>query len=290
MSALIIDGRAIAEKLDRETSREAALLTSKGVQPRLAAVLVGHDPASEIYVRSKMVRAGRIGILADRIHLPESIDEAALVRVIEDLNLDTSTDGILVQLPLPAHIDQARVIAAIAPSKDVDGFAKENAGGLATNSGGFVPCTPLGCLHLIKSVEPRMSGLHAVVVGHSNIVGKPMAQLLLREQCTVTVAHKWTKNLPELCAQGDIVVVAVGRPELVRGAWLKPGSIVIDVGINRIEREGHQMIVGDVAFEEARQHVRAITPVPGGVGPMTIACLLQNTVEAASYRCSTEVV
>jgi len=251
-------------------------------------VLVGEDPASAIYVRSKIRATAEAGMRSFDHALPAATSEADLLALIARLNADPAVDGILVQLPLPPHIDPQKVVEAIDPAKDVDGFHPVNAGRLLAGAPGFVSCTPLGCLLLIRSVRPDLAGLDAVVIGRSNIVGKPMAQLLLRENCTVTMAHSKSRDLPGICRRADILVVAAGRPELVRGGWIKPGAIVVDVGISRIPDpaagEGKTRIVGDVAFAEARAVASAITPVPGGVGPMTIACLLRNTLEAACLR------
>ncbi|CUA89108.1 methenyltetrahydrofolate cyclohydrolase [Chelatococcus sambhunathii] len=285
----IIDGKAFAEGLRRRVAEAAAdFLSRSGRAPGLAVVLAGEDPASSVYVRNKAQQTVEAGMASFEHRLPAETGEAELLTLVARLNADDAVDGILVQLPLPAHIDAQKVIEAIDPAKDVDGFHPENAGRLMTGLPALVPCTPLGCLMLIKSIEPALAGLEAVVVGRSNIVGKPMAQLLLAESCTVTVAHSKTRDLPAVCRRADILVAAVGRPQMVRGDWVKPGAIVIDVGINRIpapERgEGKTRLVGDVAYDEAVQHAGAITPVPGGVGPMTIACLLRNTLAAAVAR------
>jgi methylenetetrahydrofolate dehydrogenase (NADP+)/methenyltetrahydrofolate cyclohydrolase len=281
MAAALIDGKAAAERLRaRIAAAVPAFVAATGRQPGLAVVLVGEDPASQVYVRAKgraVEAAGMAGFAHD---LPADAGEAALLDLIERLNGDARVDGILVQLPLPPHIDQARVIAAIDPAKDVDGFTRENAGRLAIGEAGLVPCTPLGCLMLLKDRLGDLSGLKAVVVGRSNIVGKPMAQLLLRENCTVTIAHSRTRDLPAVVRRADIVVAAVGQPEMIKGDWLKPGATVIDVGINRVEGG----LVGDVDFAAAIEVAGAITPVPGGVGPMTIAMLLRNTLVAAHAR------
>ncbi|MEK0081823.1 bifunctional methylenetetrahydrofolate dehydrogenase/methenyltetrahydrofolate cyclohydrolase FolD [Benzoatithermus flavus] len=278
-----IDGKAFAARMRAEIAAEAADLRARhGLEPGLAVVLVGDDPASRIYVRNKVQQTTEAGMRSLEHRLPAETTEAELVALVEALNRDRAVHGILVQLPLPRHIDSARILATIAPEKDVDGFHVVNAGRLAVGLDGLVPCTPLGCLLLLKAFAPPLAGARAVVVGRSNIVGKPMAQLLLRESCTVTIAHSRTRDLPEECRRADILVAAVGQPELVRGDWLKPGAIVIDVGINRVtDAEGKARIVGDVAFKEALGVAGAITPVPGGVGPMTIACLLRNTLTAA---------
>ena len=260
----------------------AALKRERGVTPGLAVVLVGEDPASQVYVRTKAKADEQAGMLSFEHKLPADTPEAALLALIGELNGRPDVHGILVQLPLPAHIDVRKVIEAIDPAKDVDGFHPVNVGRLASGAKALAPCTPTGCLILAKSVEPKLEGLEAVVIGRSNIVGKPVAQLLLNENCTVTIAHSRTRDLPAVVRRADLVVAAVGRPEMVRGSWIKPGAIVIDVGIQRVTgADGKSRLVGDVAFAEAAQVARAITPVPGGVGPMTVACLLRNTLEAA---------
>ncbi|AWM85642.1 bifunctional methylenetetrahydrofolate dehydrogenase/methenyltetrahydrofolate cyclohydrolase FolD [Microvirga sp. 17 mud 1-3] len=288
MSATIIDGKAYAAGLRSRIAGAVADLGRQGIRPGLAVVLVGEDPASQIYVRSKAKLTVEAGMASFEHVLPASTSEAELLALVARLNADPAVDGILVQLPLPKQIDAQKVIEAIDPAKDVDGFHPVNAGRLMTGVPGFVSCTPLGCLLLIRSIRPDLAGLDAVVIGRSNIVGKPMAQLLLSQSCTVTVAHSRTRDLPEVCRRADILVAAVGRPEMVRGDWVKPGAIVIDVGINRVPNpaagEGKTRVVGDVAYEEAARVASAITPVPGGVGPMTIACLLRNTLEAACLR------
>lgn len=286
MSAAIIDGKAFAETLRARVGELAAAFEQKaGRKAGLAVVLVGEDPASQVYVRNKGRQTLEAGMASFEHKLPADTTEADLLAVVEQLNNDPAVDGILVQLPLPGQLDEQKVIAAIAPDKDVDGFHATNAGRLAVGQPGFVPCTPLGCLMLLKDRLGDLSGLDAVVIGRSNIVGKPMAQLLLAESCTVTVAHSRTKNLAEVVGRADIVVAAVGRPEMVKGDWLKPGATVIDVGINRVPAatEGKTRLVGDVDFASASAVAGAITPVPGGVGPMTIAVLLRNTLVAA-YR------
>jgi methylenetetrahydrofolate dehydrogenase (NADP+)/methenyltetrahydrofolate cyclohydrolase len=288
MSATPIDGKAYAARLRARIGEAVAGLKERDVTPGLAVVLVGEDPASQIYVRSKMRLTVEAGMRSFDHMLPATTSEADLLALVARLNADPAVDGILVQLPLPTQIDAQKVIEAIDPAKDVDGFHPINAGRLMTGVPGFVPCTPLGCLLLVRSVRPDLAGLDAVVLGRSNIVGKPMAQLLLSESCTVTTAHSKTRALPEVCRRADILVAAVGRPEIVRGDWIKPGAIVIDVGINRVPDPqagaGKTRIVGDVAYAEAAAVAGAITPVPGGVGPMTIACLLRNTLEAACRR------
>lgn len=288
MSADLIDGKSFAEGLRGRIAAEVAALAAQGHVPGLAVVLVGSDPASEVYVRNKAKQTAEVGMRSFEHKLSAQTSQAELLALVARLNADDAVDGILVQLPLPAHIDAQAVIEAIDPAKDVDGFHPVNAGRLATGTGGLVPCTPLGSLMLLKSVRPDLAGLEAVVVGRSNIVGKPMALLLLAESCTVTVAHSRTRDLPAICRRADILVAAVGRPEMIRGDWIKPGALVIDVGINRIEAPergaGKSRLVGDVAFAEAREVAGSITPVPGGVGPMTIACLLANTLTAARRR------
>jgi methylenetetrahydrofolate dehydrogenase (NADP+)/methenyltetrahydrofolate cyclohydrolase len=284
-SARIIDGAAIAAGIRRRVARQTEILAARhGIVPGLTVVLVGNDPASEIYVRTKLKHAAEAGIRSRDIRLPAEITQAALLDHIAGLNADESVDGILVQMPLPSPLDPDAVTAAIDPRRDVDGFHPINVGHLATGHPALTPCTPRGCIILLRETLGDLAGLNALVLGRSNIVGKPMALLLLRENCTVTVAHSRSRDLPELCRRADIVVAAIGRPEFVRGAWLKPGATVIDVGINRVERNGKRGIVGDVAFAEARGVAGAITPVPGGVGPMTIACLLENTLHAACLR------
>ncbi|MBW7835944.1 MAG: bifunctional methylenetetrahydrofolate dehydrogenase/methenyltetrahydrofolate cyclohydrolase FolD [Sphingomonadales bacterium] len=283
MTARIIDGKAFAAALrQRIKTRVTDLKARTGETPGLAVVLVGEDPASQVYVRNKGQQTREVGMNSFEHRLPAETLEAELLALIAKLNDDPAVHGILVQLPLPRHMDEQKVIAAIDPKKDVDGFHVVNAGLLATGGQGLVPCTPWGCLMLLKDTLGDLTGLKAVVVGRSNIVGKPMAQLLVRESCTVTIAHSKTRDLAAECRQADILVAAVGRPEMIRGDWIKPGATVIDVGINRIPAEdGKTRLVGDVCFTEARQVAGAITPVPGGVGPMTIACLLDNTLTAA---------
>lgn len=287
MAADIIDGKAFAETLRGKVGAQARRFEAvAGRKAGLAVVLVGEDPASQVYVRSKGRATLEAGMASFEHKLPAYVQESELLALVERLNRDESVDGILVQLPLPRHIDEAKVIAAIDPAKDVDGFTTENAGRLATGLPGFVPCTPLGCLLLLKDRLGDLSGLDAVVIGRSNIVGKPMAQLLLKENCTVTIAHSRTGDLPGIVSRADIVIAAVGRAEMVKADWLKPGATVIDVGINRLAAaagEAKGRLVGDVDFARAREVAGAITPVPGGVGPMTIAVLLRNTVVAA-YR------
>jgi methylenetetrahydrofolate dehydrogenase (NADP+) / methenyltetrahydrofolate cyclohydrolase len=287
--ATLIDGKAFSAALvERVGAAVARLEAAHGVKPGLAVVIVGEDPASQIYVRNKGETTLRAGMRSDTHRLAESTRQDELLALIAQLNADAGIHGILVQLPLPTHIDATVVLDAISPDKDVDGFHVVNAGRLAVGLPGLVPCTPLGCLMLLKDQLGDLSGLNAVIVGRSNIVGKPMAQLLLGESCTVTIAHSRTRDLPDVCRRADILVAAVGRPEMIKGDWIKPGATVIDVGINRVPSadpvkaaEGKTRVVGDVAFKEAVEVAGRITPVPGGVGPMTIACLLANTYSAA---------
>ena len=281
--AVTIDGKAIAAALRRDVAAGVERLRQeRGIAPGLAVVLVGEDPASEVYVRNKANATREAGMLSLEHKLPSSTPEATLLGLIAELNRRRDVHGILVQLPLPKHIDAAKVIEAIDPAKDVDGFHPVNVGRLATGAKALAPCTPTGCLILAKSVRESLEGLEAVVIGRSNIVGKPMAQLLLAENCTVTMAHSRTRDLPAVVRRADLVVAATGRAEMVKGSWIKPGAIVIDVGIQRVAgREGKSRLVGDVAFAEAAEVAGAITPVPGGVGPMTVACLLQNALAAA---------
>jgi methylenetetrahydrofolate dehydrogenase (NADP+)/methenyltetrahydrofolate cyclohydrolase len=287
--ATLIDGKAFSAALvERVGAAVARLEAAHGVKPGLAVVIVGEDPASQIYVRNKGETTLRAGMRSDTHRLTESTRQDELLALIAQLNADAGIHGILVQLPLPAHIDATVVLDAISPDKDVDGFHVVNAGRLAVGLPGLVPCTPLGCLMLLKDQLGDLSGLNAVIVGRSNIVGKPMAQLLLGESCTVTIAHSRTRDLPDVCRRADILVAAVGRPEMIKGDWIKPGATVIDVGINRVPSadpvkaaEGKTRVVGDVDFKEAVEVAGRITPVPGGVGPMTIACLLANTYSAA---------
>ena len=277
-----IDGRAMARRLSDSIAADVATLVAGGVRPGLAVVLVGENPASEVYVARKVAESARAGIASFEHRLPVDTDEATLLALIDTLNLDPAVHGILVQLPLPEQIEAGRVLDRIAPEKDVDGFHPGNVGRLSTGTGGLVPCTPLGCMMLLDSVIDDYRGLAAVVIGKSNIVGKPVAMLLLERECTVTVTHIATRGLPEIVRTADIVVAAAGAPHLVRGDWIKPGAVVIDVGITRVADEsGRTKLLGDVAFAELA-HARAATPVPGGVGPMTIACLLANTVRAAT--------
>jgi methylenetetrahydrofolate dehydrogenase (NADP+)/methenyltetrahydrofolate cyclohydrolase len=280
----IIDGQALAAKLRASIRDEVERVRSDDrLTPGLAVVLVGEDPASQIYVRTKTRQTEEAGMISFAHHLPEDVREEDLLTLIRSLNRDDRIHGILVQLPLPAHIRTEAILTTVDPDKDVDGFHVVNAGRLAVGAAGaMVPCTPLGCMKLVKSRLPDLTGLKALVLGRSNIVGKPMAHLLLAENCTVTIAHSKTRDLPSECRQADILVAAVGRAEMVRGDWIKPGATVIDVGINRIPSDnGKTRLVGDVEFSEASEVAGAITPVPGGVGPMTVACLLRNTLVAA---------
>ncbi len=281
MSATVIDGKAFAAKLRAQVSTHVARLKEEhGLTPGLAVVLVGEDPASQVYVRSKGKQTVEAGMVSFEHKLDADTSEADLLALINRLNADPEVHGILVQLPLPGHLNEELVIGAIDPAKDVDGFHISNVGLLATGQKSMVPCTPLGCLMLLRDLHGTLSGMEAVVIGRSNIVGKPMARLLLGDSCTVTVAHSRTRDLPGVVRRADIVVAAVGRPEMVKGDWIKPGATVIDVGINRIEQDGKQKLVGDVDFVSCAEVAGAITPVPGGVGPMTIACLLANTLTA----------
>ncbi|MBN2741449.1 MAG: bifunctional methylenetetrahydrofolate dehydrogenase/methenyltetrahydrofolate cyclohydrolase FolD [Rhodobacteraceae bacterium] len=285
MSAKIIDGKAFAATVREKVAGHVSRLREvHNIVPGLAVVLVGDDPASEVYVRNKGKQTLEVGMNSYEHKLPEDTPEADLLALVARLNADPAVHGILVQLPLPGHIDEEQVLNAIEPAKDVDGFHILNVGLLATGQKAMVPCTPLGCLMMLRAHHGNLSGLNAVVVGRSNIVGKPMAQLLLRDSCTVTIAHSRTKDLAAVCRGADILVAAVGRAQMIPGDWVKPGATVIDVGINRIpapeKGEGKSRLVGDVDFDSAVQVAGAITPVPGGVGPMTIACLLANTITA----------
>jgi methylenetetrahydrofolate dehydrogenase (NADP+)/methenyltetrahydrofolate cyclohydrolase len=290
MTAKRIDGKAAALAIRQRVGEHVAEFERRiGRAPGLATVLVGEDPASAVYVRSKNKATAEAGMVGFAHNLPDTTTENDLLQLVLDLNADERVDGILVQLPLPNQIDAARVIATIDAAKDVDGFHAINAGRLATGLDALVPCTPLGCLFLLRQELGNLAGLEAVVIGRSNIVGKPMALLLLGDHATVTIAHSRTRNLPGVVRRADIVVAAVGRPEMVRGDWIKPGATVIDVGINRIPAEdGKSRLVGDVAYDEAAEVAGAITPVPGGVGPMTIAMLMRNTLVAAHRRAGLE--
>ena len=286
MSAQIIDGKAYAEDLrSRIAGHVKRLQSTHGITPGLAVVIVGHDPGSQVYVSQKAKQTVAVGMHSEKYELDESTSEAEVLALVEKLNADPAIHGILVQLPVPAQIDPKKIIETIDPAKDVDCFTPASVGKLAIGLPGPVSCTPLGCLMLLRDQLGDLSGMHAVVVGRSNLVGKPIAQLLLRENCTVTMAHSRTKDLPSIVRQADIVIAAVGRPEMIKGDWIKPGATVIDVGINRIDApergEGKTRLLGDVDFAAASEVAGAITPVPGGVGPMTIACLLANTVTTA---------
>jgi methylenetetrahydrofolate dehydrogenase (NADP+)/methenyltetrahydrofolate cyclohydrolase len=282
MTARIIDGKAIAAELRGKVAAEVRRLAERGVVPGLAVVLVGNDPASEVYVRNKSKAVQEAGMLSFDQRLPATASEAELLALVQRLNRDPQVHGILVQMPLPAGIDASKIIAAVDPGKDVDGFHPYNVGMLSMGQPGLAPCTPRGCVILAKTIHPSLAGLEAVVIGRSNIVGKPLMQLLLAENATVTVAHSKTRDLPAVCRRADLLLAAIGRAEMIRGDWIKPGATVIDVGINRLAGEGGKTrLVGDVAFAEVSKVAGAITPVPGGVGPMTIACLLMNTLQAA---------
>ena len=286
MNAKVIDGKAVAAQVRADVARQVEVLKSQhGFQPGLAVVLVGEDPASKVYVRNKGKQTVEVGMNSVEHKLAEDTSEADLLALVKTLNEDAAINGILVQLPLPKHINSEKVLNSIDPNKDVDGFHPTNVGKLWIGERALVPCTPTGSIILAKSVEPNLTGMNAVVVGRSNIVGKPVAQLLLRENCTVTIAHSRTRNIHNVVKGADLLVAAVGLPEFVRGDWVKPGAVVIDVGINRVPApNGKSKLVGDVNYEEAARVAGAITPVPGGVGPMTIACLLRNTVEAACIQ------
>ncbi len=286
ITSVTIDGKAVAAELRKKIAGEVARLKSaNGLTPGIAVVLVGEDPASSVYVRTKSKAVAEAGMRAFDHKRPANTSEGELLELIRALNADTSVSGILVQLPLPKQIDPQKVIAAIDPAKDVDGFHPLNVGRLASGLPALVPCTPLGCVLLAKTVHESLAGMEAVVIGRSNIVGKPVAQLLLAENATVTICHSKTHDLPAVCRRADLLVAAIGKPEMVRGDWIKRGATVIDVGINRVPGEGGKpRIVGDVAYADALQVAGAITPVPGGVGPMTIACLLLNTLRAGSMQ------
>lgn len=278
---MIIDGKKFAQKLKKKVKKEIQFIKKKTrLTPGLAVILLGHHAPSEIYVRNKQISAREVGINSKVLRFKSSISEARLISVIRKLNKDKKVHGILVQLPLPSHINGHKIIEEIDSRKDVDGFHPTNVGNLSSGKDSLVPCTPLGCYLMIKSIRKNLAGLNALVIGRSNLNGKPMAQLLLKEDCTVTIGHSKTKNLKELCKKADIVVAAVGKANLVKGDWVKKGAIVIDVGINRIEKKKGYKIVGDVEFKEVVKKAKAITPVPGGVGPVTIACLLNNTLKA----------
>jgi len=279
-----IDGKAIASQVLSEVAADVRELAKQNILPTLVVVLVGEDPASQVYVRNKILRAKEAGIRSLEHRLPETTSQAELLALIDELNADPTVNGILVQLPVPAHINESAVVQAIDPIKDVDGFHRHNVGGLVQGQEVLTPCTPSGCMRLLQDTCGDLSGLHAVVIGRSNIVGKPMATLLLQAHCSVSVVHSRSVDAPALCRLADIVVAAVGRPQMIDASWLKPGAVVIDVGINRIETELGSRLVGDVDYESARTVASAITPVPGGVGPMTIAYLLKNTVIATHLQ------
>lgn len=278
---LLIDGKAAATRVLQQVREDVASLYEQAIEPTLAVILVGSDPASQVYVRNKVLRAEEVGIRSLEHRLPSDTTTEHLLQLIDRLNADRSVHGVLLQLPLPAHIDELRALQAISPDKDVDGFHSDNVGGLSQGRAVLAPCTPSGCLYLLKQACGDLRGKHAVVIGRSNIVGKPMAALLLQADCSVTVLHSRSQDPQALCRQADIVIAAVGRPRLIDADWLKPGAVVIDVGINRIDDNGRSRLVGDVDFDSALTRVAAITPVPGGVGPMTIAFLMKNTVTAA---------
>lgn len=286
MTAKIIDGKAFAAGLRERIAEHVERLKSEhGITPGLAVIIVGHDPASQVYVNNKARQTKEVGMNSFKYELPEDVSEAEVLSLIEELNNREDVNGILCQLPVPKHIDETKIINALSPAKDVDCFSPENVGKVAIGLPGPVPCTPLGSLMLLRDELGDLSGKNAVVIGRSNLVGKPMGALLLRDSATVTIAHSRTKDLPAICAEADIIVAAVGRPEMVKGDWIKPGATVIDVGINRVDApekgEGKTKLVGDVEYSAAAKVAGAITPVPGGVGPMTIACLLANTVTTA---------
>ncbi|WP_278348716.1 MULTISPECIES: bifunctional methylenetetrahydrofolate dehydrogenase/methenyltetrahydrofolate cyclohydrolase FolD [Stutzerimonas] len=284
MTAKVIDGKAAAAAVLAEVRDEVGLMKAEGIKPTLAVVLVGDDPASHVYVKNKVLRAEEVGIRSLEFRLDSTVSAAEVLAVINQLNADACVHGILVQLPLPRHIDENAVLEAIDPKKDVDGFHSLNVGGLSQGRDVLTPCTPSGCMRLLTDTLGDLSGKHAVVVGRSNIVGKPMAALLLAANCSVTMLHSRSQNPQALCRQADIVVAAVGRPRMIDASWIKPGTVVIDVGINRIEEDGKSRLVGDVDYDSAREVASAITPVPGGVGPMTIAFLMKNTLVAARQQ------
>ncbi|WP_122432357.1 bifunctional methylenetetrahydrofolate dehydrogenase/methenyltetrahydrofolate cyclohydrolase FolD [Pseudomonas viridiflava] len=282
--ARLIDGKASAAKVLQQVRDEVQSLNAEGISPALAVILVGDDPASEVYVRNKILRAEEAGIRSLEYRLPADSSQARVLAVIAGLNADPNVNGILLQLPLPAHIEETCALQAIDPAKDVDGFHSENVGGLSQGREVLTPCTPSGCMHLLQETCGDLTGRHAVVIGRSNIVGKPMAALLLQAHCSVTVVHSRSTDAKALCQLADIVVAAVGRPRMIDASWLKPGAVVIDVGINRIQDQGRSRLVGDVDFDSVLNVASAITPVPGGVGPMTIAFLMKNTVTAARQQ------
>lgn len=280
----IIDGKASAARVLAQVKLDVSALKKDAIEPALAVILVGSDPASQVYVRNKILRAEEAGIRSLEYRLDADITQIQLLDLIAELNADHAVHGILLQLPLPAHIQEARALQAIDPRKDVDGFHSENVGGLSQGRDVLTPCTPSGCLHLLREACGDLSGKHAVVIGRSNIVGKPMAALLLQAHCSVTIVHSRSIDAKALCRLADIVIAAVGKPRMIDASWLKPGAVVIDVGINRIDEDGRSRLVGDVDFDSALPQVSAITPVPGGVGPMTIAFLMKNTVTAARQQ------
>lgn len=280
-SAVLIDGKAQADRLCQDLKQTVEQLQGRGLTPCIAVILVGDDPASQVYVRNKINRCHQVGIESREYRLEATCSQDELLKQVVALNEDTSVHGILIQLPLPNHIDEYAVISTINPNKDVDGFHVENAGALAIGRDSLTPCTPQGVVIMLEQTLPELAGLHAVIVGRSNIVGKPLASLLLQKNCTVTTVHSRSKNIEQICRTADILVAAVGRPKMITQDWIKPGATVIDVGINRIEVDGKAKLCGDVDFDSAKQVCGAITPVPGGVGPMTIACLMLNTVKAA---------
>lgn len=284
IQARVIDGKALSAQVLDEVREDVHALAVQHIYPALAVVLIGQDPASEVYVRNKLLRAKDVGIRSLEHRLPQDISQQQVLQLLACLNADPSVNGILVQLPLPAHINEQAVIQAIAPIKDVDGFHRENVGGLVQGGDVLTPCTPSGCMRLLYETCGDLSGLHAVVIGRSNIVGKPMASLLLQANCTVSVVHSRSVDAPALCRMADIVVAAVGKPQMIDAHWLKPGAVVIDVGINRIATASGHRLVGDVDYESASSVASAITPVPGGVGPMTIAYLLKNTLIASELQ------
>ena len=285
MSAIILDGTKIAAQIKAEVGEEVKELTAAGLRPGLAVVLAGHNPASEIYVRNKVKSCEQLGIYSEK-HTPgDDVTTAELLALIDDLNRRDEIDGILVQLPLPSQVDSKKVLLAVSPEKDVDGFHPNNFGRLAAKLPTLIPCTPIACIKLANSVRPSLDGLDALVIGRSNIVGNPLGQLLMAANATVTIAHTHTRNLPDLCRRAELLFVAIGHAEYIRGDWIKPGATVVDVGINRVPGpDGKSKIVGDVCFAEALEVAGAITPVPGGVGPMTIVCLLANTLRAACLQ------
>ena len=282
-NAIVIDGSAMAERLRDEVAyRVEAFRSATSINPSLAVVMVGDDAASQVYVRNKMKQTAVVGIRSVEKRLPRQASESEVLEIIQELNEDSSIHGILVQLPLPEHIDPSVVVDAIDPNKDVDGLHRNNVAALVLGEEGLVPCTPTGCLLMLRQYAENLSGMRAVILGRSRLVGKPLAELLLRENCTVTMAHSKTAELPTLCRSADILVAAIGRPNFVQGEWIKPGAIVIDVGMNRIkDNDGKRRLVGDVDYQAALSVAHAVTPVPGGVGPMTVVCLLRNTIQAA---------